>query len=438
MRTRWTKCLALTGLLAVALGLVAGTGTTAPAPPSTGTWIVHEWGTFLSLQGSDGVNVGGIVDSEEELPWFVREQELDGHSRGGMFQKMETPVTYFYTDRPRDVQVRVDMPRGQLTHWYPAVRAFTPKQSPKPSEKSPAPVLGSSLDWGTFQVVPDTRFLPSSKVATPALKPNDRYYGVEPASTWRFARETDAALVRVRSGNLDFVEKFLFYRGVGSFELPLQVHSLGTNEQLHLTLRNRGEHALQGLFLVWVDQGTIRFGALDDMPGGATLEVGPQSTMTQKLPLADGVPSVKEQVAEALTHAGLYAKEAQAMVNTWERSYFRTDGLRVLSVLPRANVDAVIPIQIAPAPDQLVRVMVGRIEVLTPDMERRLEQTVADLDAKDAKVREAANADLARFGRMREPVLRRLIALTQVPEVRTRAETLIAKIAAPKKGNAEK
>jgi hypothetical protein len=32
-------------------------------------------------------------------------------------QKMETPVTYFYTDRPMTAFVKVDMPRGLLTHW---------------------------------------------------------------------------------------------------------------------------------------------------------------------------------------------------------------------------------------------------------------------------------------------------------------------------------
>src|SRR5260370_34663097 len=46
--------------------------------------------------------------------------------------KMETPVTYFYTDRPCDVQVRVVMPQGIMTHWYPAVRYFGPPL--KPSE----------------------------------------------------------------------------------------------------------------------------------------------------------------------------------------------------------------------------------------------------------------------------------------------------------------
>jgi hypothetical protein len=336
---------------------------------------------------------------------------------------METPVTYFYTDRPREVQVRVDMPRGLLTHWFPAVRAF----SPKPSDKPVAPSAGSALDWGAFQVMPDTRFLPTEKALALKQKEPARLFLAGAGSTWPFARDTDSALVKVQANGREYFEKFLFYRGLGTFELPLEVRSSGTNEQLHLTLRNRGPDVLQGLFAVWVEQGTIRFAALDALPGGATRDVEMAPALTGRVSIEEGVPYLKHAVAASLVAAGLYPKEAQAMVNTWERSYFKTEGLRVLSVLPRATVDATIPIQIKPAPDDLVRVMVGRVEVLTPETERRLEKQVADLGATDAKVRDAATAELARFGRLKEPVLRRIAALAQAPEVRARAEALIAK-----------
>ncbi len=41
------------------------------------------------------------------------------------------------------------------------------------------------------------------------------------------ARETDAALVQVRNGEQAEHEKFLFYRGVGNFDLPLSVRLEG-------------------------------------------------------------------------------------------------------------------------------------------------------------------------------------------------------------------
>src|SRR5687767_5960008 len=62
--------------------------------------VVHEWGTFLSVQGPDGVSLGGMVDSEEDLPQFVEERtSKESWTRAIMRQKMETPVTYFYTDQ---------------------------------------------------------------------------------------------------------------------------------------------------------------------------------------------------------------------------------------------------------------------------------------------------------------------------------------------------
>src|SRR5947209_15414777 len=114
-------------LLALPALLLLGVGTARPAGDSgrtlaSGKLVVHEWGTFLSVQGSDGGTLGGMVDSEEELPPFVRERDLGGWSRAYLTQKMETPVTYFYTDRPRKVRFRVAMPKGLLTHWFPSVK----------------------------------------------------------------------------------------------------------------------------------------------------------------------------------------------------------------------------------------------------------------------------------------------------------------------------
>ena len=64
--------------------------------------------------------------------------------------KGETPVTYFYTDRPRVVQVKVDMPDGVLTHWYPNVCRF----GPRPTGKPEAAPRNSYLDWCNVTLLP--------------------------------------------------------------------------------------------------------------------------------------------------------------------------------------------------------------------------------------------------------------------------------------------
>src|SRR5207253_2114157 len=113
---------------------------------------------------------------------------------------------------------------------------------------------------------------------------------------------------------------------------------------------------------------------------------------------------------------------------TWEHSYFRTEGIRILYLVPRQRVDAVIPIHIKPAPDKLVRVMVGRIEVLTPTREKQIEKFVAELGATDFRTREAASNGLAGLGRLGEPALRRVLVTTADPEVRSRARILINRV----------
>jgi hypothetical protein len=469
----------LAGMSAVLLAvgsLAASPGSNPPATPNQGTFVVHEWGTFLSVQGSDGVTLGGMVESDEVLPPFVEARGIATWQRSMMFQKMETPVTYFYTDRPRDVQVRIDMPKGVLTHWFPAVRHY----GPNPTSVATTPNASSYLEWRKVSLIPATQPLPNNteKTIVLALKngqvragilegENDKQIRlfVDPDTvltvakdqieerttvklhtrfpqlnevgrdqTWRFARETDAALVKVRTWDRKGeyqtqLEKFLFYRGLGTFTLPLEVRSAeGCKAGAVLALHNQSNKPLQGLFAVNVEKDTIQFGTLADLAGQATREVAIRTFLTSPQPLQEGVPQVKSAVAAALVAAGLYPKEAQAMVNTWEKSYFRTEGLRILYILPRDTVDRVIPIQIKPAPDKLVRVMVGRVEVLTPERERRIEKFVADLGAKEFAVRNTASRELARLGRISEPALRRVAVKTTDPEVRSRAETLIHQV----------
>ena len=113
------------GLIAVLA--LSSTGGAAVEIGSIKPFVVHEWGTFLSVQGSDGVTLGGMVDSDEVLPPFVETFGPASYRRAMMFIKMETPVTYFYTQQPRTVNVRVNMPQGILTHWYPLVKEYGPR-----------------------------------------------------------------------------------------------------------------------------------------------------------------------------------------------------------------------------------------------------------------------------------------------------------------------
>ena len=113
------------------------------------------------------------------------------------------------------------------------------------------------------------------------------------------------------------------------------------------------------------------------------------------------------------------------MVNTWRTSYFTTDGIRVLFVLPRSWTDRFIPVKIDPRPDELVRVMVGRIELLTRDRERAIEKAISNLASPDPKVREHAFGLLRDQGRYVEPIVRRTMQTSSDPHVRLLCRRLL-------------
>ena len=59
------------------------------------------------------------------------------------------------------------------------------------------------------------------------------------------------------------------------------------------------------------------------------------------------------------------------MLDTWKEAYFHSPGLRLFFTVPRAWTDHYLPIEFS-APVELTRVMVGRIEVVTPEQRRLL------------------------------------------------------------------
>ena len=126
-------------------------------------------------------------------------------------------------------------------------------------------------------------------------------------------------------------------------------------------------------------------------------------------PLDRFVDAIADDVAGRLVESGLYAKEARAMVNTWRTSYFRTDGLRVLFVLPQSWTDQYIPLRINPQPEAIVRVMVGRIELLTQERERRAEAAVSAWHRLTPRPASRPLQSLREEGRYVEPIVRRTL-----------------------------
>src|SRR5437016_6573255 len=86
--------------------------------------IVHEWGTFTSIAGKDGIALEWRpLNGLSDLPKFVHtiQKEGDGlrHPPGKAeltaAVRIETPVLYFYSEDEMDVDVKVDFPKGKIT-----------------------------------------------------------------------------------------------------------------------------------------------------------------------------------------------------------------------------------------------------------------------------------------------------------------------------------
>src|SRR5687768_1399175 len=74
--------------------------------------VAHEWGTFTSVQGADGIQLEWNPFVPAELPKFVYGQphrRVGGPLKSELIarQRMETPVIYFYSETPRSLDVTV-------------------------------------------------------------------------------------------------------------------------------------------------------------------------------------------------------------------------------------------------------------------------------------------------------------------------------------------
>ena len=334
-----------------------------PGGSDPGT-VVHEWGTFTSIAGDTGEpQRWRPLSGPTDLPKFVYDSARDPRLFEGKAEywttvRMETPVLYFYTDRERDLAVKVGFPRGQITEWYPKAK-----------------VTRTGVDWGTV------RLLPNANVKLPHDGKPSHYYP---------AREVDAAVVKVGAEH----EKLLFYRGVGSFPLPLKAR-LHTDDEVMI---QAADAPVQGVFLFENRGGRMGWRFVDRLD---------DKTRLPRPSLDGSLPKIRAELERELIGQGLFPKEAAAMLETWKDTWFE-EGLRVFYLVPRAATDRILPLEIKPAPRACVRVLVGRLEIPTPAFLARVEQIVERLDAAGPAERQAAFKEIQGLGRYAQPALSRL------------------------------
>jgi hypothetical protein len=355
--------------------------------------VVHEWGTFTSIAGKNGVSLEWRpLNGSSDLPSFVYDQSaLSGAGlRSGercikcnmeALVRMETPVIYFYADREMSVSVKVALSKGKITEWYPQARMV---YGSTPSD---------GIDWGRITV------LPGGEESYPTETKPSHYYP---------ARETDAAPLRVCNVKGEQREKFLFYRGVGTFDQPLTVKL----DEGSVVAKNTSAESIPQLILFENRGGNIGYQVRSSLDREIVLD-RPALGQTQE--------SLERDLAALLVAQGLYEKEALAMIKTWRDSWFE-EGLRAFYIVPRKVTDSILPLTIEPQPSEVSRVLVGRIEIITPEMAKEIESSLSD-SSRD--LNEVAAEITRKHGRFAEPVLKDVLEKTSDPELRTRIQQII-------------
>ncbi len=297
--------------------------------------VAHEWGTFTSVAGPHGEALNWLpLTGPSDLPCFVHRTAVNLKASSAL-ERMETPVVYFYTQKKGAVSLRADLPSGLITEWYPQAAA-----QPNTGRS------GGTIQW-------NLEVEPGATPALPMTSPADHYFA---------ARETDAAPLRAGGEN----EKMLFYRGIANFPSPLaamftrdgglELRPKSTPISFAMLFENRG--------------GKVGYRMVHNLQAAQTID-------TREL--SSDAAGVQRELIQALTGAGLYPKEAAAMVATWRDSWF-DEGMRVFYLTPRSIVDDVLPLHIAPGPDAIERVFVGRIELLPDYLKQTLTAAIGHTD----------------------------------------------------------
>jgi hypothetical protein len=281
---------------------------------------------------------------------------------------METPVLYFHAPRAMTLSVHISFAKGVLTEWYPHASRVDPNGNPTNASSDQKIPEDGSITWDSVDVDPDCR------ADFPHESGTSRYYA---------ARETSATPLRVKAPTGDQNEKFLFYRGVSHFSLPISANLTPDGDRL--VVKNLGEQAIPNIILF------ERRGKNLGYRFGRAI----QSETTLDTPLLNGtIESLDKDLEAMLVAQGLYADEARAMVQTWNDSWFE-EGSRLIYIVPAQFVDTILPLSIDPAPAQTVRVFVGRLELITPATERVIETAFESGDG----------VTLGKYGRFLEPIL---------------------------------
>ena len=198
---------------------------------------------------------------------------------------------------------------------------------------------------------------------------------------------TSATPLRLQTPAGEQQEKFLFYRGVARFRVPVSAKLIAGGK---VEMESTAEEEIPN---------TILFERRGERVGYRVGGALAKETVLDPPELTGDGDDPGRDLVGMLVRQGLYLDEAQAMVETWRGSWFE-EGSRLIYIVPEKFVNRILPLSIHPAPSQIARVFVGRLELVTPTTEEAVEAAFASHD----------KATLEKYGRFLEPILQTMMA----------------------------
>jgi hypothetical protein len=350
--------------------------------------VIHEWGTFTSLQDEDGHAVAAINSDDELLPEFVHDLLPTASRKGKGFpdsfpsvtMRLETPVIYFHPavgTALGPIEVSAEFHGGVLTQYYPIAQTTEPVDNAS-QFKPLTPATIGRITWSGLIIG------------------GDKIGPTTDAHVWTAPRKVSAANVLATNGE---AERYLFYRGVGNLNAPFKI----TRHDTQIQVQGDGgigniDHVIgnsPAWFYEIADDGRCAWrelqslNVLDRMPQ-------PIAPFTDADFAEENLGKLKSAMHTALVSDGLFDDEATAMLATWELSYFKSPGTRLFFLVPREWTDNNLPLHVSVDAD-IHRVMMGRIDLVTPEHRAILKQIAAGSEN---------SADLYRqLGRFRDALL---------------------------------
>lgn len=348
---------------------------TAGAQDKPERWTIHEWGTFTALQTEWGKPLGWINTEDEPVPPFCHRLSSSllvpvddlapaffkdaPRAHPDVILRLETPVVYFHPPAratlPQKVDLRVDFRGGWLTEYYPDARVGAPGLQTRSFQYGRInPKTQGSLDWKGLLVGKEGEFPKTEDVV------------------WTSPRAVKAAAVTTAAGES---ERFLFYRGVGYMKAPLLTQryddgkTLSISGWLPLELASKTPLRIPKLWFADIrEDGSTAYrtiGAQKIADPDLRLLTTIPATFEEKEYSQARLGALRSEMRDGLVADGLNPDEADALLNTWDASYFRSHGQRLFFLVSRAWTDYVLPLKTSLDAD-IARVMVGRLELISP------------------------------------------------------------------------